>query len=298
MQNKNSSVSEFKAGMEWLEGNEYQTIFNKLNNRLEQCQDPVNRALITLDCVQEIKSFYDEARGTFNQAIVQNIESQEAYFYKGISSLIPSTSFWREAILDDAMAQLNTASIMNRDDPLPYYVRGKIWFYKHDLAEAMEESKRAVELGGDSTYLPDFHKQVDFLEDQMALHKSFEYEIGRIGADSIRSNHEDQDGVEPEDEWLLIDYRHRFKIRQNAILRQYVSPVKVPDETFSNEYRVTKEPHERVATHYKVKGRPFEKMDFVCGTTVQTQQFFGNEIWIKKSTLKHPYSNYFIVEND
>ena len=110
--------SKFESGMEWLKGDSYESIFDKYNNALKIHQDPVNKALITLDFFQEMKRFYLDANGTFNEAIVQKPDSCNAYFYKGLSSLFGSISFFGSMIFGDAMARMNTASILNRDDPL------------------------------------------------------------------------------------------------------------------------------------------------------------------------------------
>jgi tetratricopeptide (TPR) repeat protein len=296
MQNKNSSVSEFQAGMDLLEGDEYQSIFEKLNSRLEQCQDPVNRALITLDFFEGMKRFYNSACGTFNSAIVQHKNSQ-GFFYKGVSSVLGETfSFGPQSFLDNAMARLNSASILNRRDPLPCYVRSKIWYHKRDLDEALDEATKAVELSRrNSPYLEDFQAQVEFLQEAINKHDPMEFNIGRISYTSIKDDYERQQGITSDDGWVYIDWDHRFKIREGAILREYVSPVRVPNESFSKEYTVKKEPHETVQTHYRVKGMPIEMMEFTCHTSVQTHQFFDNEIWIKKSTLKHPYRDYFDI---
>ena len=294
MKDQKELLSKFQEAMECLQVDKYQTIHERYNHRLEQHSDHVNRALITLDFFQEIKAFYNLAHCTFNQAVVQDKSSHEAYFYRGISCLLPDTSFFKETVLDNSMACLNAASVLNRDAPLPYYVRGKIWFYKKDLAEALEETRRAIALGSDSPYLPDFQNQEALIKDKISKSKFFEYQIGNRGFPTTKQEYETQQGLDNDEDWQLIDWRHRFKIRKGSILRKYISPVKAPDEDFFGEHTVKNEPHERVQTHYRVKGMPIEMMDFMRGS-VQTRQFFDGEIWIKRSTLKHPYRDYFSI---
>ncbi len=270
------------------------TIFEKYQDSVGEYDDPINRALITLDFFQAIKRFYDSARGNFNQAIVQHKNSR-GFLYKGVSAILAETSlFAPQPFLYDPMACLNSASILNRRDPLPYYVRSRIWYHMRDLDEALDEAKQAVELGGrNSPHLGDFQTQVEFLQKAIAENDPMEFDIGQFS--STKEKCDRQRGIAPDDEWAHIDWDHRFKIREGAILREYVSPVKAPNDSFEMEYQVKNEPHEQVQTHHRVKGMPIEMVDFTSHTSVQTRQFFGNEIWIKRSTLRHPIQDYFSI---
>jgi tetratricopeptide (TPR) repeat protein len=294
----NQEKQRFEMGMACLKGGSYDAIFGRFKNRLQGCTDPVNRTLITLDFVQEIKALYDQARAEFNQAIVQRPDSHTAYFYKGVSSLIGSSGLLGGSFLDKAMACLNTASIMNREDPLPYYVRAKAWIYKEDFSEALEEAGEAVELAGNSPLKPDFEKLLASLETDVNEYKFIEYVIGGHDDDTVKEKNEARNDTKTDESWTLIDREHRFKILPGAFLRQYVSPYHAPDKSYFKEYEVEQEPHDSVITHYRARGMPLEMIGFANGSTSQTNHFFGNEIWIKTSTLRHPFRKYFKLDDE
>lgn len=288
----------FEKGVDLMKAKNFEDRFNSYVDSINKQPDLIDKAIIYADLVDGLMSWAGNVTYLFTESIIEDPEDSMAFFYRGLGHLIGVHDYLPigDNSSSRAMADLNTAIILDPKNPLPYYAMSKAWCYRDDYAEALEDAKTALALSSGVSSTIDFKAHVEFLTQKMKDYRIFKFDVGKHGEYS-KAKYEGKTTEPVQKDWKHIDRSHRFKIRQGAVLREYVSPYVAPDKIFCKEFIVSKPPHSYVVPS-RVRGLTVEYMEFEDGTRSQTQHLFEHEIWIRADKLKHPTGWYLPRRDD
>lgn len=263
----------------------FQKFVNKINNH----PDPFEEKFLQADYIQKLYKENFDIGASITKEILINGDDSMSFFKRGLSLLVGVGERLGQNQLDLAMGDFNYSIILDSENPLPYYGQAKVWYFKNDLAESIDYTKRAIKLSSNLNTTIDFGFFLEYLLKQRNESKTVEYNLGKHG-NKIKTIYETIKGIDSDERWILIDWKHRFKIRTGSVLRSYKQSYNHPKEVWMEEFTVTKAPHSTVGKYKWARGLTYEKIGFELDKKEQTESFFRNEIWIRKDTLKFPFA--------
>jgi tetratricopeptide (TPR) repeat protein len=241
--------------------------------------DFVEKGLLYADYMKQTAKSYHKATSMFYDLTIKQPENPWHHLYYGLASMV-------DRDYERALTAFSAAIIADRENPIAYYARAKVRFYLGDLTEALEDARMACTCSENCKTTTKYRNFLEFIEKEAGKDNSLGYLIGGGGGRTLKEKYEEQKGIRDEG-WVLIDWKHRLKIKPGDFLRRYVSPFRCPDEIFYTEHEVSMEPYSRVVQVYWHRNGLKEAIGFTNGEYTKTDAFFEHEVWIKREHLTY-----------